>query len=182
MEEIREITEKACNTTNFSVLIKEDGENSFKIIYKDGVYIQESYNSEYGGIYWSDTRGTEKNNILINREHRFFIKNAIDIRWKPEDFTMLNELDQLGTFYKYSAEEKYNGMKCYVLESNYDIGEYKQKGIVYIDKNTGFKVKSVHEIDGKIDRVDEREFSIGTVADEDVAIPDYTGYTDKTVY
>ena len=43
MAEIDELTKKACNTTNFSVILKNNGEYSGKVIYKDGIFMQEIY-------------------------------------------------------------------------------------------------------------------------------------------
>ena len=177
MLEINELTKKACNTTNFSVILRNDGAYSGKLIYKDGVFIQETYNTENNSILWSDTTSPEKNNVLINKNNHFYIKNSTSITWKPESFTILNVLKT----YEYSGEKKYKGIKCYVVKNSEDeIEKYGIKTIAYIDKNTGFVLKIENDINGKTN-VLEREFSFGTVSEQDVAYPDLTGYEDRTI-
>lgn len=178
MAEIDELTKKACNTTNFSVILKNNGEYSGKVIYKDGIFMQEIYNAEYNSTFWSDTRSIEENNVIYSDENRFYVKNTLNITWNPEKFTILNVLKT----YEYSGEKEYDGIECYLVSTPLDeVEKYGYKTTAYIDKNTGFVIRIETENNG-LTNVSEREFSVGTVTDHDVAYPDLTGYTDRTVY
>lgn len=167
-----------------------------KYFYKDGQYKKETHfyspnvnvenpdTFEYGVINSKEKTEIEENqklcyniksNYIFRREGEFLDLLMIDLQPFSEDIgPLINIWVRAG--YKLRTDT-YNGKKCYVLKTDSKTS-YKE---IWIDKEKNTLIRTIDEIYNKSYR--EQTYSIKTdvVTNEDVTLPDLSGYTIKNI-
>ena len=147
-----------------------------------GVNIQNADSFEYGNINSKEKVEiietqkvcyNVKANYILQKKDGFLDFMMIALQPFSEDYgTLPNIWVQVG----YNLRtDKYNGRKCYVLR----LGDKSSYGEIWIDKEQNTLVRTVDEIYNR--SYSEKVYSIKSdvVTDEDVTLPDLTGYTIK---
>ena len=167
-----------------------------KYFYKDGQYKTETHfyspnvtvgnpdTFEYGVINSKEKTEIEENqklcyniksNYIFRRESEFLDLLMIALQPFSEDIgPLINIWVRAG--YKLRTDT-YNGKKCYVLKTDSKTS-YKE---IWIDKEKNTLIRTIEEIYNKSYR--EKTYSIKTdvVTNEDVTLPDLSGYTIKNI-
>ncbi|MFR2207073.1 MAG: zf-HC2 domain-containing protein [Clostridia bacterium] len=147
-----------------------------------GVNIQNADSFEYGNINSKEKVEiietqkvcyNVKANYILQKKDGFLDFMMIALQPFSEDYgTLPNIWFQAG----YNLRtDKYNGRKCYVLR----LGDKSSYGEIWIDKEQNTLVRTVDEIYKR--SYNEKVYSIKSdvVTNEDVTLPDLTGYTIK---
>ena len=167
-----------------------------KYFYKDGKYKKETHfyspnvnvenpdKFEYGVINSKEKTEIEENqklcyniksNYIFRREGEFLDLMMIDLQPFNKDIGILINI-WVRAGYKLRTD-KYNGRECYVLRTDSKTS-YKE---IWIDKEKNTLIRTIEEIYNKSYR--EKTYSIKTdvVTNEDVTLPDLSGYTIENI-
>lgn len=182
------------------------GETSVeKIYFKDGKYksIWENYSDE-GKQVISTTYATVNGDEIItinDREKQVSIEKGEFVKAKNQEYNLkyvpfmgrgVPFIVRLGTAFVMSIHtDTYDiGREYYVLKNQFEPG---QRWEVWIDKQTGLPLKEINKEARQnfypgtnitkevMDMIQEYEYKFDIVTDEDVQIPDYSGYEVKYI-
>ena len=166
--------------------------NSKKTSIKEEIWIKDKilkYNERTDEMnihsFWDDFNSNEK--YLIKWENKEFTKKALS---RDEQNFLTNLPSIIADIYpnanfdikkflniSYILPIEYENQKCYKIVAD--------RKVLIVDKNTYLPVcyfsKFTNSNQPSNDRVENRyEFKVGTVTDEDIALPDLTEYTDMS--
>ena len=198
INEYKNVSNYLLQITENSIDFEKNKEQFYisKYFYKDGQYkkethfespnvdIQNSDTLEYGNINSNEKVEIVENqnlyyniktNYILRREDEFLDLMMMALQPFNKDYGLLPNI-WFRAGYKLRTD-KYNGRKCYVLKIDSKTS-YKE---IWIDKENNTLIRTIEEIYNKSYR--EKVYSIKSdvVTDEDVTLPDITGYTIKDI-
>jgi len=206
IEDIKAILNKSNNITNYkcSYFLKGTIKGTTKeyntiVKYKDNIQVQDATDETGKGII-EYTNYNDNTLYIIGKEEKVVIKrNTLteeNNKLKNENIQILNLLNSVKPEeFSYLGEEKYNNNSCEVVEINKIYDEsyggwlFSQYGVLdqdneiieikyklWIDKESGAIIKRETAYKDTTDVV-EYNYEFNCVTDEDVKLPDFTGYT-----
>lgn len=188
LEQIKEIIAKSENITNYTCKYNDGEQDLIRKYNKNKELVEkkeEKYYMDYGK---NETVGIKEDKKIAFKTE--VLSNDIISQQRKS----LNELLDKTEEYKYIGEENYNGIDCIIIELknnfeelngwywNLDIEktnkEYKNEKIInriWIAKEEGVIIKNIVKI-GEEEKSQEYEYEFNSVSDEEVKVPDLSGY------